>query len=584
MTAIPNGWRTLVDVCRHHARARPASMAYAWLDEREVEVASRSFAELDRRARVVAVALQQRGLAGGRALLLYRPGLAFVDAFLGCLYAGVTAVPAYAPRPREGVERLARVAADADVAAVLTEQSMCEALAAECATDPRLAGAAMLATDALDADPGAWTEPSIDASTLAFLQYTSGSTGTPKGVEVSHGNLLANEAMIQAGFDHSEQTVFVGWLPLHHDMGLVGNVLQPLYLGIPSVLMAPETFIQKPIRWLRAISRYRATTSGGPNFGYELCVRRSTPEERASLDLSSWRVAYNGAEPIRADTLARFEAAFRPHGLAPEAMFPCYGMAEASLFVTGGPASARSVVVGVDGDALESHRVEAPQPAGPARQLVGCGRRWLDCEVLVVDPDTLTPYSADRVGEIWVSGPHVAQGYRNQPELTAATFRARLATGEGPFLRTGDLGFLRDGELFVTGRLKDLVILSGRNHYPQDIELTVSAAHPSFRADGTAAFVVEEGGEERLVIVQEIDRQHLRAYEAGGEALRAELLRIVRRAVADAHGIRVHDALFLRHGRIPKTSSGKIRRRASKQLYLAGPDGAVGSAWVEPAA
>lgn len=575
---------TLLELCRYNALMRPSSTAYAWLNSREVETLCLTYAELDRRARCIGAALAEAGLAGKTVLLLYGPGIEFVVAFLGGIYAGAVVVPAYPPRAREGAERIARIAADCSARAILTEASQVESMGALVASNAALSSLAVIATDGLSPElANQWTAPKLDADSIAFLQYTSGSTGTPKGVEVSHGNILANQEMIRQGFGHSAQTVFVGWLPLHHDMGLVGNVLQPLYLGIPSVLMAPESFIQKPVRWLRAISRYRATTSGGPNFGYELCARKVSDEDIERLDLSSWQVAYNGAEPIRAETLEQFAGRFARCGFRRQALYPCYGMAEATLLVTGGLPHEEPITVSVDAAAIEHHRVELRDRYAPgSRTLVGCGRAWLDERVLIVDPDTRTPLDVDRVGEIWISGPNVSRGYLNRPEVNRETFEGFLVSGEGPFLRTGDLGFLRDSELFVTGRSKDLIILQGRNHYPQDIELTVGVAHPMFCAGGTAAFMVEVDGAERLAVVQEIQARKKAELDAGGEAARAELTRAVRRAVADAHGVQVHGCVFVREGRIPKTSSGKIRRQACAALYRDGVDAQVTNAWLEP--
>lgn len=574
---------TLLELCRYHAATRPSAAAYAWLNALEVETLCLTYAELDRRARCIGAQVAEQGLVGKRVLLLYGAGVEFVIAFLGGIYGGAVVVPAYPPRPSESPERLARIAADCEAAAILTESSLAAAVSAMASSDAILSRLAVIATDTLPPELGnKWVEPPLTESSLAFLQYTSGSTGTPKGVQVSHGNILANQEMIRRGFGHTPQTVFVGWLPLHHDMGLVGNVLQPLYLGIPSVLMAPETFIQKPVRWLRAISRYRATTSGSPNFGYELCARKVSDDDIARLNLSSWQVAYNGAEPIRADTLDRFASRFARCGFRRSSLYPCYGMAEATLFVTGGLPHAEPLTVHVDAPALEVNRIEHRAAGTPgARTLVGCGRTWLSERLLIVDPETRKPLEQDQVGEIWISGPHVSRGYLNRPEINRETFEAFLDSGEGPFLRTGDLGFLRDGELFVTGRSKDLIIMQGRNHYPQDIEQTVGAVHPVFRVGGTAAFMIDVDGAEQVAVVQEISARHQAAVEAAGDVARAEALRAVRRAVAEAHGITLHGCVFVPEGTLPKTSSGKIRRRSCIELYRSGGANRPASAWVE---
>ncbi len=439
---------------------------------------------------------------------------------------------------------------------------------------PELAEAVWLAVEEVDPRLAEqWEEPAADPSTPAFLQYTSGSTALPKGVIVTHGNILHNEAMIRAAFGQSEESVIVGWLPLYHDMGLIGNVLQPLAAGATCVLMPPLAFLQRPVRWLQAIHRYRATTSGGPDFAYDLCVRKVGPEQRAGLDLSSWKVAFNGAEPVRAETLDRFAEAFAPCGFRREAFYPCYGLAEATLFVAGGRLGEPPVVGRFAAAGLE--RGEAiPSPASRAK--AGCwsaaARPGAGSGSLVADPGTGEPLAPGQVGEIWVAGPSVAAGYWSRPEETARTFRARLAgdsgQGDGPFLRTGDLGFVRGGELFVTGRLKDLIILRGRNHYPQDIERTAEQAHPELEPGGAAAFSVDVAGEERLVIAHEVGRRFARS----GVPV-AQVAAALRLAVAEEHEVQVHEVVLLRTGTLPRTSSGKVQRHACRAAWLAGGAG-----------
>ncbi len=423
----------------------------------------------------------------------------------------------------------------------------------------------MASDEAGDAD--AWRAPKTDADDLVFLQYTSGSTQTPKGVMVSHGNLLHNSEVMRRLFRHGPDSCGVIWLPPFHDMGLIGGLLQPLYAGFPVVLMTPGAFIQRPRRWLEAVSRYRATTSGGPNFAFELCVERVTAGTKpaAGLDLGSWRVAVTGSEPIRAETLERFSRAFAPAGFRREAFFPSYGLAEATLLV-----SRRLLRRGDAGSVgrFSARRFGAGTPPGCPRRrpttpggkdLVSCGAVAPDEEVVIADPETRRRCGAGEVGEIWVRGPSVAHGYWNRPEETAAAFHARLDDGGGPFLRTGDLGFLRGGELFVAGRIRDLIIIRGANVYPQDVERTVGACHPSLRPDGAAAFAVEADGEERLVVVQEV--------EALAPDDAAEVLAAVRHAVADAHQLQAYAVVLVRAGRIPRTTSGKIQRTACRTEF-----------------
>jgi acyl-CoA synthetase (AMP-forming)/AMP-acid ligase II len=580
-------WESLVDLGRARADSLGDQPLYTFLSERAGEDASHlTYAGLDLRARAIAAALQRLGAGGQRALLLYPPGLEFVAAFFGCLYAGVVAVPAYPPRSARTLPRLLEIARDARPAIALTTNELQAMIGGMAAQVPDLSALRLLATNAVPLDQAeAWTHPGASGSTMAFLQYTSGSTAAPKGVMVTHGNLLHNEEMIRQAFGQTAESVIVGWLPLYHDMGLIGNVMQPLYLGARCVLMSPIAFLQSPKRWLAAISRYRATTSGGPNFAYDLCVRKIAPADRADLDLASWDTAFNGAEPVRAETMARFAEAFGGCGFQARAFFPCYGLAEATLFVSGGAGEGKvrgePRVAAFDRALLEAGEARPLPAADPAsRTLVSCGSAWLGQEVAIVDPATMTRCAAGKVGEVWVRGPSVAQGYWRRPDETAETFDGRLPEEpEGPkgvavekeqarFLRTGDLGFLDGGELFVAGRLKDLIIIRGRNLYPQDIELTVERSHPSLRPGCGAAFSIELGQEERLVVVHEHERT---ADDSPLDPATVEAIaEAVRRAVAEQHEAQVQQVVLVRSGTIPKTSSGKIQRRACRAALLGG--------------
>jgi acyl-CoA synthetase (AMP-forming)/AMP-acid ligase II len=566
---------TLVDILQSKALYQPDKKAFTFLLDGETEENSITYRELDLQARAIAKGLQNFGASGDRALLIYPPGLEFIAAFFGCLYAGVVAVPAYPPRRNQSLSRLQSIVADAGATIALTTKTVLSNVERQFTQSPTLQALHWLATDnTADSDLAqAWLQPAISSDTLAFLQYTSGSTGTPKGVMVSHGNLLHNEQMMQQAVQHTEKTIVVGWLPLFHDMGLIGNVLQPLYLGIPCILISPVAFLQRPLRWLQAISRYKATTSGGPNFAYELCVSKITNEQRETLDLSSWDVAFNGAEPVRAETLERFATAFEPSGFRREAFYPCYGMAETTLLVSGGLKAALPVLKTVQGDALEQNQVvSASEENDGVRTLVGCGQTLLEQQIVIAHPDTLSRCQPLEVGEIWVWGNSVAQGYWNRPEETPTRFRAYLAdTGEGPFLRTGDLGFLQDGELFVTGRLKDLIIIRGRNHYPQDIEQTVEQSNPVLQQGCTAAFSVELNGQERLMVACEVERTSRRNLDVD------EVVATIRKAVSQQHDLEVYGVLLLKTGTIPKTSSGKIQRHACKAGFLAESLSVVGS-------
>ncbi len=556
--------RTLIHLLRRRAERHPERPAYVFLKDGETEEVRLGYGELEARARAVAAALDGCGAAGTRALLLYPPGLDFVTAFLGCLYAGVVAVPAAAPAPGRAQPRLSAIARDAGAGLVLAPAAVARQRESLAAFVPELAGLPWIATDGLEAAAApAWRKALPGPETLAFLQYTSGSTSSPKGVMVTHGNLVHNQEVIRRVCAHREGAVVVSWLPVFHDMGLIAGVLQPLFTGGLCVSMSPVAFLQRPSRWLAAISRYRGETSGGPNFAYELCLRKVDEEAKAGLDLTCWRTAFDGSEPVRAETLERFARAFASCGFDRSALYPCYGLAESTLFVTGGRPGAGPVVETVSPTELRRNRV-APPAGEPGQEVVSCGHPWLGQEVAIVDPDTLKPAAPGRVGEIWVAGPSVARGYWNRPAETARDFGARLA-GEperGPFLRTGDLGFAAGEDLFVTGRLKDLLILRGRNHYPQDVELSAERSHPALRPGAGAAFTVLVGAEERLVVVQEIERRREAEAEAAADALR--------RAVALEHDLNPYDVLVVRAGTVPKTTSGKVQRRACRDLYETG--------------
>ncbi|MCP4654780.1 MAG: AMP-binding protein [bacterium] len=559
---------TLVDILRWRAHHQADRRAYDFLVDGERRGDCLTYGELDERARAIGALLQQEfpskqdhgaNAAGRRLLLLYAPGLDFVAGFLGCLYAGAIAVPASPPSSKRHLPRLRSMLEDARPDAVLTTSAVLARIKAAAKALPSLA-----ATRWLKDLAAAWQAVELDREDTAFLQYTSGSTATPKGVVVSHGNLMHNEELIRRAFDLTADAVIVGWLPLYHDMGLIGNVLQPLYAGARCVLMSPVAFLRKPVRWLEAISRYRGTTSGGPNFAYDLCYRKVTRAQRAQLDLSSWRVAFNGSEPVRAATMERFGELFAPCGFQPRAFYPCYGMAEATLMVTGGDPGREPVIANLSAAALERHRVVAATAEDAGLRLVSCGRSRRGQKLRIVEPEKHTVCADDQVGEIWLAGSSVAHGYWNRPQAGEQVFRARLADGDDAeaFLRTGDLGFLRRGELFVTGRLKDLIIIRGRNHYPQDIELTAEESHRCLRPACSAAFAIDRDGEERLVVVLEVERRPEDDLEVIAET--------VRRAVAEAHQVQLFEVVLIRAGTVLKTSSGKIRRHACRGAYLDG--------------
>ncbi len=560
----------LVETLRWRAQNQAQKLAYRFLADGEFEEIEWTYEQVDRRARAIGALLQSCTRAGDRALMLFPPGPDFITAYMGCLYAKVLAIPAYPPHPvrfERSLPIIERIVADAAPAAVLLPTAVLATVNTQHKLRAAFGKARLLATDSNDTDAWTdqWQQPDIKGEDIAFLQYTSGSTTSPKGVILSHDNLLHNMTLIGKCYGVSAESHGVIWLPPYHDMGLIGGVTQPIFSGTSVTLMPHMMFLQRPLRWLQAISRFRATISGGPNFAYDLCVRKIQPQDRDSLDLSSWELAFNGAEPVYYKTLEQFADYFAPCGFRREAFLPCYGLAEATLMVAGGPRGRSPVMLHLKSEGLEQDLVVVvPEKGEDTRTLVSCGQNISDQIIKIVHPATLTAMGEDEIGEIWVRGGSVSGGYWNQHAETEKTFGAYTSDGEGPFLRSGDLGFFHHQELFVTGRIKNLIISEGKNHYPQDIERTVEAAHPAIRPAGCAVFSIRHADEEReqIIVVAEIERRLTVPAE--------EITKSVHKAIVENHGLHAHDIRLLIPGSIPRTTSGKIRHFLCKTTYLAG--------------
>ncbi len=555
--------RTLVELLCQQAERHGDKAAFVFDPDGTAEHSRISYTELDRRARAIAAGLQQQGATGRRVLVVCRPGLDSVAAYFGCLYAGAVAVPV-----QDRLGRLSLIVPDARAGFALADAATQASIRAQVDGLVRRP-LRWLTPEDPGTDPDRWVPPDIGGDTTATIQYTSGSTRAPKGVVLTHANLLANLAAIRDAWGGDERAITVYWLPQHHDMGLIGGILEMVYVGCTTVLMSPAAFITRPMRWLEAMSRYRATGTTAPNFAYQLCLERSTAAERAALDLSQWATAMNGAEPVQASTLRAFSEAFADAGFRSEAFLPVYGLAEATLLVSGGSDATAPVIRRIDRAALGEDRVvevaDAQTDTSGVLELVGCGYPRGGQQIVIADPETRRRRGADQVGEIWVCGPSVAQGYRGKPEDTEQTFGAYLAdTGDGPYLRTGDLGFVSAGEVFITGRCKDLIILRGNNYYPNDIEKTVQGSHPGLLSGRGAAFAVEPqpGAGEHLVVVQET--------HAADAAALAGVLGRIRSAITRHHGIQAHAVMLVEAGSIPTTSSGKIQRQAARERFVDG--------------
>lgn len=579
----------IVEILQRRAISQGEDTAYIFLKDGENKEIRLTYRELDLKAKAIALQLQQVVAPGSRALLVYpySAGLEFITAFFGCLYASVIAVPCHPPKNRLTTLEVQTRIRSAGAEVILTDSSSFGKLKtqlSEWGND----SLHCLNTDKIRQNiANSWLKFDLSDDTLAFLQYTSGSTGEPKGVMITHGCLMHNQEMLKQAFGHTQDLVGVGWLPLFHDMGLIGNVIQPIYMGAYCVMMSPVSFVQKPIRWLRAISKYQATTSGAPNFAYDLLCDRITPQQVQDLDLSSWEVAFCGAEPVQTSTIEEFSRKFANCGFKSTAFYPCYGMAEATLMITGGDKAKSPTVRYLDKLALEQNQVvivKQSQPGTPidgakAKAFISAGYPWLDGKIVIADPDALTECQPAQIGEIWYSSSSVGKGYWKLPEKTRQAFdgslndhgetRSLQTTSFGSanlssdkYLRTGDLGFISDGELYITGRLNDVLVFWGLNHYPQHIEQTIEQCHPGLKANCGAALSVKVDGKARLVIVIEIERTHRKSL------VMDQVVESIRWRIFQQHFIDIYGIVLLQPGRMPKTSSGKVQRSACKAKLL----------------
>lgn len=557
---------TLCDILAFREKKTPDKAAFIFLNDGETEEEIITYKDLYDQALRIADIMSGYGIhPGERALMLFPPGLTFVKTLFACFYAGVFAVPAYPPRKNRSLNRIISIVNDCNPGICLTVNEIRDTFEKNFRDVDELKSLEWIATDAGSTKIAVLgSSIRVTPDDMALLQYTSGSTASPKGVMVNHRNLMRNMEFLRQAFELNAETKTVHWLPVFHDMGLIFGVLEAVYSGYTGILMPPVSFIQKPIRWLKAIANYGAVLGGAPNFAYDLCVSKTTDEECDGLDLSKLKILYNGAEPVRKETLERFTEKFRPYGFQPEKFYPTYGMAEATLILAGGRVKEMPTYLYVDKEALKKNRIDiVDEKDEKACCQVSVGRPWIDTTEIIVDPESLQRCEEGIIGEIWVSGSIVAQGYWNNKKATTESFHAYTNdTGEGPFLRTGDLGFYYRNELFVTGRLKDLIIIFGRNYYPQDIEYLVESSHPAIRPGASAAFSGEADGEEKLVIVAEVERTAIRALDI------TAVCDAIRQRIAEEFELEVYAIQLLRTASILKTSSGKIQRMACKEGFL----------------
>ncbi len=555
----------LRDILEKYASETPDKVLFYFLEDGFNEKEHITYAQMSSLAKNMAARLLTKYEKGDRLLMLFPPGIEFIVGLFTCFYAGIIAVPAYPPRKNRMFSRFEAIINDCQPAAILTTRKIYEDIYKNfLRKDVFKEVAFIIYEEILSEDVIHYNDPGIETDDIVLLQYTSGSTGRPNGVILNHKNILYNSEFIRQAFGHKKGLKTVHWLPAFHDMGLIGGIIQPFYMHGANIIIPPNSFLSRPMSWPRAVSKYKANTSGGPNFSFNYCVERMNTEELEGIDLSGVRPFYCGAEPIRKDTLVKFAEAYKDYNFNSDQFYPCYGLAESTLIVSGGELYDEPKYLTVDALELEKGYIkEVENEDNSSRTFVGCGFPWAGTKIAIVEPESKEIHPPGKIGEIWVSGPSVAMGYWNNPELSEKTFQAVTKDGQGPFLRTGDLGFIHDFQLYVTGRMKDLIIIRGLNYSPEDIEFTAISSHDTLQSGAGAAFSVDAEHEEVLVFVCEVKRAAMR------DLVAEEVMEAIRQSISENHQIRVSAIALLRPGSIPKTSSGKIQRHAARKEFLA---------------
>lgn len=558
---MPNNYKNYAELVQYRGVQDRNKLLYTFLKDGEEEQERLTFGSLYDISKGIAGYLQTKFVPKNRVLLLFPAGLDFIKAFTGCLLAHIIPIPLALPRQRQpDLTSLLAVAQHASISGIITLSTINKYFK----LNETFSTIDIINIDQLQfASPSDYTPVEINENDIAFLQYTSGSTGNPKGVMVSHGNLLHNQKLIQTHYEVSPESIFMSWLPHYHDMGLVGTLLHQLYSGCQTILMSPTAFLQKPFRWLNAVTEYGATISGAPNFAYELCIKRISEEQKKCLDLTRWKIAFNGAEKVNPETLHKFTDAFAECGFKLNQFYPTYGLAESTLLVSGGEILENPVLLAVDRKQLENNKVLiVDQDKSDAQLLVSSGKPSLELEIGIVNPESHTLLTSSDVGEIWVKSPSVALGYWEDPEKTSQHFQAYLKNGEGPFFRTGDTGFIHNENLFVTGRIKDLIIIRGRNIYPEDIETSVQEVDKSLRTGSGAAFSIEIENQEQLFLIQEIERTAIKHLDS------QTVFQKINKTIMNKFDLQIYGVILIMPQTLVKTTSGKIKRIANKKMLL----------------